>query len=319
MRRYIARRLILFPPTLLLASLAVFIVMRALPGDVTAAVLGGEGEALDPRIVSAIRAELGLEDPLPVQYVRWLWSVASGGFGGRSLETGEAIGRLVARQLPVTLQLTAYSLALALLFSIPLGLAAAAWQDRWPDRLIRFFSITGGALPGFWVAIVAMLALVYWFGWSPPLIYQSLREDPAEHLQAMALPAFTLALGLCGHLARLLRAALLDVFRLDFIRTARAKGLGPWPVLFRHALRAAWIPFLTLAGAQAGAMLSGAVVLEYIFGLPGLGRGMVQAAMARDYPVVQTLSVVLVGLALSLNLLVDLAYARLDPRISYDD
>src|SRR5690606_12761575 len=128
----------------------------------------------DPRIVSAIRAELGLEDPLPVQYVRWLWSVASGGFGGRSLETGEAIGRLVARQLPVTLQLTAYSLALALLFSIPLGLAAAAWQDRWPDRLIRFFSITGGALPGFWVAIVAMLALVYWFGWSPPLICQSL-------------------------------------------------------------------------------------------------------------------------------------------------
>jgi peptide/nickel transport system permease protein len=319
MQRYLVRRLLLFFPTLLLASLAVFVIMRALPGDVTAAILGGEGEALRPELVATLREELGLDDPLAVQYGRWLWSMVNGEFGGHSLATREPIQVIVARALPVTLQLTLYAALLAIIIAIPLGVAAARYEGRWIDTLARLLSVAGGAVPGFWIALVALLLLVLYFRWSPPLVYAHLWQNPLDHLQMMALPALVLAWELSAHLTRLTRAGMLEALQRDYVRTARGKGLGQGVVLLRHALRNALVPVITVAGLYLGGLLSGAVVLETIFGLPGLGRGIVQAVIARDYPVVQSLSLLLVALVLVINLLIDVLYALADPRISYAD
>lgn len=318
MARYLARRLVLFLPTLLLVSGLVFVVMRALPGDVAAAVLGGEGEALRPEVVAAIREELGLDDPLAVQYGRWLWSMVSGELGGRSLQTGEAISAQVGRQLPVTLQLTIYSTVLAVLLAVPLGVAAARYRGRAPDLGVRLLGVAGSAMPGFWIAVVALLLLVLYFGWSPPLVYQHLWHSPSQNLQIMAIPALVLAWGFGAHLTRVTRAGVLEALGQSHVFAARARGIPPDHILIYHALRTALIPVLTVAGAQIGALFGGAVILETIFGIPGLGRGLVEAVAARDYPVVQSLSVLLVGMVLVVNLLVDLAYAYADPRIRYD-
>lgn len=317
-RRYALRRLALFPPTLLLVSIVVFVVMRALPGDVTAAILGGEGEALQPEVAASIREELGLDDPLPVQYGRWVWSMVNGELGGSSLETGEPIAAMVARQLPVTLQLAAYSAALAVLVSLPLGVVAARYRGRLPDLLTRLTSVAGGALPGFWVAVLALLLAVMVFGWSPPLVYHHLWERPGEHLEMMAIPVMVLAWGYSAHLTRVTRAGLLDALGADYVRTARSKGLSDAAVVVRHALRTTMIPLITVAGLHLGGLLSGAVILEHIFGIPGMGRGLVGAVAARDYPVVQSLSMLLVALVLVINLLVDFLYSRADPRIPPD-
>lgn len=319
MQRYIVKRLLLFVPTLLLASLVVFVIMRALPGDITAAMLGGGGEALRPELVESLRDEMGLNDPLAVQYVRWIVSMASGELGGRSLETREPIAAMVARQLPVTLHLAFYAALLAVVVSIPLGVLAAMYPNRWPDTLVRTFGVAGGAFPGFWLALLALLAVVYYFRWSPPLIYFHLWEDPKEHLQIMAIPVLVLAWGYSADLIRMTRSGMLEALQQDYVRTAHAKGLGRSAVVLRHGLRTALIPVVTVAGLHLGGLLSGAVILEYIFGLPGLGRGIVQAVIARDYPVVQSLSLLLVGLVLLINLLIDVLYVFLDPRISYRD
>ncbi len=318
MRSYLIKRLALFVPTVLLASCLVFVVMRALPGDVTAAILGGQGEALRPEFVAAVREELGLDDPLLVQYGRWLWSMATGEFGGRSLALREPIAELVARALPVTLQLTLYTVLLAVVIFVPLGVVAALQRGRWVDALVRFLVVAGSALPEFWLALLALLLLVHFFAWSPPIVYANLWQHPAEHVQMMVLPALVLAWAYGAHLLRTARAGMLEALRQDFVRTARSKGLSQLSIV-AHALRPTLIPVLTVAGLQLGTLLGGAVVLEAIFGLPGLGRGLVQAVVARDYPVVQSFAFLLVLLALTINLFIDLLYALIDPRISYVD
>lgn len=317
MRRYVMKRLILVVPTLLLASLVVFAALRVLPGDVTAAILGGEGEALRPELVAALRAELGLDDPLIVQYGRWLASLGSGEFGGRSLATREPIAQMVARALPVTLHLTLYATLIATVVAIPLGVLAAHYRGRWPDGLVRVLGTLASALPEFWLALVVLLGLVLFLGWSPPLVYAPLWQDPAVHLQMMALPAVVLGWAFGAHLLRMTRAGVIAALHQEFMRTARAKGLGQ-AALLRQALRVSLIPVLTVAALQLGTLLGGAVVLEAIFGLPGVGRALVQAVIARDYPVVQTLACVLAFLALVINLMIDLAYAALDPRVTYE-
>lgn len=318
-QRYVAKRLLLFVPTLILASMLIFLAMRALPGDLTSAILGGEGEALRPEMVTAIRDELGLNDPLWLQYARWLWSMVNGEFGGRSMQTSEPIASIVARQLPVTLLLAAYTLTISVLISIPLGVIAAARPNRPLDYGVRMLSIAGSSAPSFWIALVALLFMVKWFRWSPPLVYSGLLDAPVEHLQMMFLPALVLGWGYGSHLTRVTRSQTLEAFQQDYVRTARAKGVGALAVTIRHALRTALIPIVTAAALNIGGLLSGAVVLENIFTLPGIGRGLVQAVIARDYPVVQSLATLCVLIVLTANLLVDLVYARLDPRVTYDE
>lgn len=320
MKRYLIRRLVLFLPTLLVASLVVFGIMRALPGDVVGVVLGGTGQtAVSEEQLDAIREELGLKDPLPVQYGRWLLSMVNGQFGGRSLETREPIRSLVARQLPVTALLTFYAIGLAVLLSVPLGILAAIRQNGWPDYLIRIAAIAGNAMPSFWVGLMALLGLVIVFQWSPPVIYRDIWENPWEHLQIMLIPALALGWQYSAHVTRVTRSSALEILRQDFIRTARAKGLPERLVVSGHVVRNALIPVITVASLQLGAVLSGAIILESIFGLPGLGRGVVSAVTARDYPVIQSLAMLLVFLILGVNLVVDIVYGLIDPRISYAD
>lgn len=317
MKAYLLWRLLLIVPTALLASITIFVVMRALPGDVAIVILSGGGET--PHSVEAreaFRTQLGLDQPLLTQYGRWLTSMTGGEFGGKSLFTHQPIRSTIARQLPITLLLTTYIVLLSFAVAVPLGILSAVHRARWPDRLIRLLTLTGGAIPSFWIALLILLGLVLAFGWSPPIIYTSPWAGPWNHIQIMALPVLVLTWEFSSHLLRITRSTLLDVLERSYVTAARARGLRARAVLLRHAFRNILIPILTISGLQVTTLLGGVIILESIFGLPGIGRGLVQAATVRDYPVVQSLATLLVVFALLSSLLVDLAYRLIDPRIT---
>ncbi len=318
MQRYILQRLALFVPTLLLASLMIFGAMRILPGDVALAVLATGGEtAVTPEAVQEMRERLGLNKPLPVQYGEWTWSMVKGDFGGKSLLNREPIGSIVARRLPVTLQLTLYTMVFAMVVSVPLGIAAAVYQDKWLDYVIRIVAVLGLAVPQFWVAYIMLIGMAFIFTWSPPILYSNVWENPGDHFLMMMWPVLILSWVYGAYLIRITRSTMLEVLRQDYIRTARSKGLAEGSVLWRHGLRNALIPVLTLAGLYVGTLVGGTVILEAVFGLPGVGQAIIEAAAFRDYAVIQSLTMVVVFMMLSINLAVDIAYAFIDPRISY--
>ncbi len=315
MRKHIAWRIGLILPTLLAASLLVFLVMRALPGDVALVILGGSGDTVvNPEVREALEEELGLNDPLAVQYGRWLWSMVNGEFGGRSLETREPIRSIVGRQLPVTALLACYTLLLSIAVSLPLGVLAAARSNRLSDYVVRLTTLGGLAIPNLWVALLTILCLLIFFRWSPPVIYAAPWADPWTHAQKMVWPAAILAWEQSSHLVRVTRSGVLEALSQTYITTARGKGLPERSVVWQHAFPNALVPAVTMIGLQLGALLSGALILETIFGLPGVGRGLVQAALARDYPVIQSLATLLVLLSLLVNLVVDVLNRLLDPR-----
>jgi peptide/nickel transport system permease protein len=315
MLRYILTRIALIIPALLIATIVIFLLLRVLPGDVALTILSGSQHTEAMR--EALREELGLNDPLPVQYARWLWSMLRGRAGGVSLETREPIATILARQLPVTLLLAGYGMLVSVALSLPLGVVAALTRDRWPDRLIRVASLAGLSIPAVFAALLVSLLLLRLFRWSPPIIYLGPLEDVRAHLALMLWPALLLAWEYSSHLVRVTRASLLDVLAQDYIAAARAKGVGELSLVVKYGLRNALMPVVTVMGTQFGVLLSGSLVLETVFGLPGVGRGIVHAALARDYPVVQTTTAVLVLLFLVVNLGVDLLYARADPRVVY--
>lgn len=319
MQGYIIRRLFLFIPTLIIASLVIFAIMRVIPGDVALIILGASGESssFNDQQYERLREQLGLNENYAVQYGTWAWSMIKGDFGGLSLEGNRPIRSLVARRLPVTLQLTFYSMAISILISLPLGVLAAIWQDRIPDYVIRIFSIAGASIPNFYLALLLILGLSVYFNWTPPLVYKNLWEDPSAHFQKMVWPSIVLAWGYSSYIIRVTRSNMLEVLRQDYIRTARSKGLGEINILWRHALRNALIPVVTIAGIYVGSLLGGTVILERIFSLPGIGNGIVSAATGRDYPVIQSYATLLVFLMLIINLGIDLLYVVFDPRISY--
>ncbi len=318
MSSYLLWRIATLVLTTLIASMIIFGIMRILPGDVVTWILSGGGEvAVSVEVREALRQELGLNDPLVVQYGRWLWSMVSGEFGGRSLVNGQPIATLVARQLPVTLLLASYAVALSVIVSVPLGVLAAWRWNRWQDYLVRFITIPGQSLPSFFIALLILLGLVLIFRWSPPIVYTNPWEDPWNHLQIVLWPVLLLTWEHSSHIARVTRAYMLEVMQEDYIRTARAKGLPQRHILLRHALRNALVPTVTVLGLQFGGLLSGTLILESIFGLPGIGRGIVQAALVRDYPVIQSLVTLLVFAMLSVNLIIDMIYRAIDPRISF--
>lgn len=317
MTRYLFWRIALLALSTLLASVFIFGVLRVLPGDVAIVILGGGGAPHTPEVREALREELGLNDPLAVQYGRWLWSMANGEFGGQSLVNGQSIRSLVARQLPVTLLLALYTVVLSVLVSVPLGVLAVWRWRRWPDYVVRVVSIIGQAVPNFWVALLIVLGLVVVFRWSPPIVYTYPWQDPWNHLQIVIWPVLLLAWEYSSHIVRVTRASMLDVLHESYVLTARAKGLPEHLIILRHVLRNALPPTITVMGFQLGALLGGTLILESIFGLPGIGRGLVTAALARDYPVVQSLATLLVFAMLFINLIIDLVYTVADPRISY--
>ena len=322
MQRYLTRRFILYFPTLVLASVIIFGLMRYLPGDIALIILSGgggdESEAFTKEQLDNLREQLGLNDPLPIQYGKWAWSFVTWDFGGESLQTGEPIREIFARRIPVTLQLGIYTMIIAMIISLPLGVVAAIRQDTWIDYIIRSMTILGLAMPNFWVSLLVILGLVTFFSWVPPVIYENLWNAPGDHLTLVIFPALIIAWGYSSYVTRVTRSTMLEVLRQDYIRTARSKGLSERSVLWRHALGNTLIPVITVSGLYVEQVLAGSLIQENIWGIPGIGQGIVAAATTRDYPVIQSMTMLLVFMALSVNLIVDIIYAFVDPRISYD-
>lgn len=316
MARYVMQRLIFLVPTVLFVSLIIFYLMNILPGNVAQMVLigpGGEGAA-KAEDVAKLRAEMGLDRPLPVQYADWMLGVVRLNVG-RSLWSHEPVFGELGRRFPLSLELALMSSTIALLIAIPSGVIAAVKRGTWLDYAARVFSLVGLSMPNFWVGTLIILFLVYRFGWTPPLGYSSLLENPWKNLQQLIWPALALGYGEAAIISRMMRSSLLEVLREDYVRTARAKGLGDQSVVIRHGIRNALLPVVTLASIQFGYILGGTVIMESVFSLPGVGRYLVDAIAHRDLPVVQTLVLLFALIFIFINLLTDIIYTKLDPRI----
>ena len=321
MQQYIIRRIAYAIPTLLLGTVLVFGVMRVLPGDVAELIVGQEsaerGQERDMQRINDLRETLGLNDPLPVQYGKWLWSMVNGEFGGKTLRTQELVRNELAFRLPKTAELGLMAFAFSLVLGLPLGVIAAIYQDKWPDYLIRIILVGGISIPSFWLALMMLLGLLLLFRYTPPIMYVGPTEDLWGNLQIMILPSFILGFHSATTKARVMRAQILEVARQDYIRTARSKGLKESIILWRHAMKNAMIPIVTIIGLQLLVILSGSVVLETIFGIPGMGLGLIEAVRYRDYPLVQSFVTLFLFMSLVANLLTDISYGLLDPRIKY--
>ena len=307
---YIARRLLLAVPLLLGMSVLVFGLMRLIPGDPAVAVLGYKAT---PEATRALREAFHLDDPLPTQYLRWLSGVARGDFGV-DFRQNEPIGRMILDRLPVTIELTLLAALCATAVGVPLGLLGGARRGGATDRACLVLGLVGISIPDFWLGIMLILLVSLGAGLLPSSGFVAFSESPIENLLHLALPALTLALSRSAVLGRLTRAAVLDTARRGFVQYARAKGLAERAVLFRHVLPNAAIPIVTVLGLQIGYMLSGAIVVETIFTLPGLGRMTLDAVLERNYPVVQSTLLVIGALFMLVNLATDILYGVIDPR-----
>ncbi len=312
---YILKRMVLALPVLFGITVVVFLLVRLIPGDVIDAMLGTEA-SLRPEVREQLRKTLGLDRPLHVQYVTWLADIVRGDLG-RSLRTGQPIVENLSGKLPITLELAILSIVMSLIIAIPLGVISALRRNSSSDFVVRLLGTAGLSLPNFWLATMLILIASRYFRWGAALIYVSPLEDPIENLKQMLLPSLALALGLTAVVMRMTRSSLLEVLSQDYIRTARAKGLLERGVLYRHALRNALLPIVTIVGIQTGHLLGGAVIIEQIFGLPGLGWFLLNAIYQRDYPAVQAGVLILAIIFVVTNLVVDLLYAILDPRIKF--
>jgi len=313
MLRYAAGRIVLTVPVLLGVSLMSFAIIHMIPGDIVS-VLAGPTVALNSAAAQNIRHALHLDQPLPVQYGIWLLSALHGNFGN-SLVMGLPVGPQIGSHLPVTLALTALSLIFAILIGLPAGVAAATTRGRWPDFVIRGVALIGLSTPAFFVGVAAVLLLSIYMPSFKVLGIVDLRNDPLGGLAILLLPAFVLSLPSATTVMRYTRAALLEVLAEPYMATARAKGAGPIRVLIRHGLRNALLPVVTAVGVTAAQLVAGAVVIEQVFGLPGVGQLMLNAIYHRDYTEVQATVLVVTTLVVLINIVVDLSYYLLDPRI----
>ncbi|MEK7777748.1 MAG: ABC transporter permease [Chloroflexota bacterium] len=318
MYSYVARRLLLVVPTLLILTLVVFGLMRVLPGDVAVMILGGAEGGLNfsHYSIEALRAKLGLDQPLYMQYLSWLWGILRGNLG-ESLLSGQSVFSEILVRLPITFQIALMAQALSLVLGIPIGILSAIKQNSWQDLLLRFWSIFFLAAPSFWLGMLVILAGAFWFNWLPPLGYNVIWDNPKDTLVQLMWPALILGSHGMAVTARMTRSTMLEVLREDYIRTARAKGLRERIVIVRHALKNALIPVVTLSGLSFAGMMGGTVVLEYIFAIPGMGSYFIKAIQSQDYPIVQGVIVVFGLIFILTNLVIDLLYGWLDPRISY--
>jgi peptide/nickel transport system permease protein len=312
-RTYVLRRLLIAIPSLLIASLIVFTLPRLIPGDVVQLMLEEKAYGKD---LDELRAKLGLDRPIPVQYVEWLGRIASGDLG-ESLWTRQPVLAELARRLPVTLTLGFLAIAVAILIGVPVGILSAVRQDGVLDFFARSAAILGLSIPGFVQAIVVILIPAIWWGWTPLVRFTELSKDPTAHFLQFILPAIILGIASAAGIMRLTRGMLLEVLRQDYVRTAWAKGLRERVVVLKHSLKNAIIPVVTVLGLQVAQIAGGAVIIETIFGLPGMGQFLVESIIQRDYPVIQGINLLVVVIIVGTNLLVDLTYAVLDPRIRY--
>ena len=317
MRSYIARRLGFGLLTVFGVSVVVFVVMRVLPGDPLIALFGPEGfQKLTADDRARIMADLGLSDPLIVQYLHWMRDVATGSFG-HSFFRSESVADMIVRRGPLTAEIALLSVMLSWLVGIPVALVSALRPNSWGDNVARFVSILFLAVPGFWIGMLVILAMLFWFGYRPPLTNVGFFDNPLGNLQVVLPPAIVLGLGQAAYIARMARSSLLEVIREDYVRTARAKGVGARRVVALHALPNALLPVITLSGILLGFVLAGSIPVERAFATPGLGYAMFIAVNERDVFVMQNLVFLYASVFVLLNILIDLTIAWLDPRIRY--
>jgi peptide/nickel transport system permease protein len=313
MNAYIVRRLLAMAPTFFVASLIVFFSIRMIPGDVIDLMLA-QNDISSGQDQETLRAALGLDKPILEQYLTWIGSALTGDLG-RSLWQNAPVSDLILQRLPVTLELGALALFISISVGICIGVLSAVRQDTGSDYLARSFALIMLSVPGFWLGTLVMVFPSVWWRWSPELEYTPFFEDPVRNLRHVLVPAALLGLALSATTMRMTRTMMLDVLRQDYVRTARAKGLPERAVIFKHALRNSLIPVVTLIGLQAPLLIGGAVIFEQIFALPGMGMLLLDAVFQRDYPVVTGIFLVTGVAVLLINLVVDLAYGWLDPRV----
>ena len=317
MQKYLLRRALFALGTMIGVSLIIFVVLRILPGDPLVAILGVEGHAkMDPADRAAIMRDLGLSDSLPVQYVRWMRDIATGELG-KSFFRGDTVGDLILHRGPLSGEIAVLALIISWLVGLPVGILSAIRPNGWADAVVRSLSVLFIAVPGFWLGLLIVLALLFWFGYKAPIIIVQIWENPWENFQLIIGPAMVLGLAQGAYIARMARSCLLEVIREDYVRTARAKGTAERAVVMRHALPNALLPVITISGVLLGFVLGGSVAVEQAFGVPGLGRALVVAIVERDIVVVQNLVLLYAGIFVLVNVLVDMSYAWLDPRIRY--
>ncbi len=311
MLEFLVQRLAISAVTLFVISVVVFTGVRLIPGDPARVLAGAEA---DEAGLEEIRRKYGLRDPVPVQYLRWV-GLALRGDLGESIRTREAVTRVVRLKLPITIQLAGYALGVALLIAIPMGVLAAVRRNTLWDYLASGVSLSGVSIPNFWLGIMLILLVSVRLGWLPASGFVPFLEDPWGNTQRMVMPALVLGAALAAVLMRQTRNSMIEVLSADYVRTARAKGLAPRAVVFRHAIRNGLIPVITILGLQMGMLISGAVVTEQIFVVPGFGRLIVEAVFTRDYPLVQGVVLITASAYVLINLLVDVSYSLLNPRI----
>lgn len=312
MIEYIVRRLFFGIFVLLIMTTFIFVIMRAVPGDVVTLQLANSGAT--PEQMDALKAEMGLDKTVFGQLIDWGKNALQGDLGS-SLWSGKDVSEIILARLPVTIQLAAMAIVLAIIIGIPIGVISAVKQNTWIDHFLKVVSIGGLSIPSFWLGLIILTALSLVLNWIPPLGYQSFIENPLVNLQQIFLPAICLAIALSASIVRMTRSAVLEVLHSEFIRTVRAKGAKEAVVIFKHALRNSLVSVITLIGLQIGYLLGGTVVLESIFALPGLGSLIFESVLVRDYPIVQSTVLVFGAMFLLVNLAVDMMYGWVDPRI----
>lgn len=319
MQVYLIRRVMLFIPTMLLVFTLVFVILRVIPGDPAVALLSGGAQtesAFTQEDVDRLKAKLGTDRPLVVQYGDWIWGLTSLDFG-TSFFYDQPIWPDIKKRFPITLELTVMALLMAGVVAIPLGVLSAIKQDSYLDYIGRIITIGGIAVPNFWIGILLVFMLANVFNWLPPLGYTDLWDNPSANLQQLIFPALALAVTHMAFVGRITRSAALEVIREDYIRTARSKGLSEKVVIWRHVLKNSLLPVITVAGYEFGRLMGGTVLIETIFNVPGMGQLLVGGIQHRDFPMVQGIVIVITFLVLILNLVVDLVYGWLNPRIRY--
>jgi peptide/nickel transport system permease protein len=313
MRRYVIRRILLIFPTLLLVTFLVFSIVRLLPGDAVELMVAEQGYADDEE---ELREMLGLDKPIYTQYLTYMKNVFRGDLG-ISLWSGLPVTEEIRRRLPISFSLAGLSILWTVLMGIPIGVVSALKQDTWLDYGIRSVGIGGLSLPNFWLATLLLVFGSIWFKWVPPMDYVPITQDPIANISQLLAPSLLLSLARAATIMRMTRTMMLEVMREDYIQTAKAKGLTSWVVVVRHALKNALIPVLTISGMQLAFLIGGTVIMESIFVLPGVGKYLLDAITWRDYPAIQGINLVMCTVIVMMNLVVDLLYAFIDPRIRY--
>lgn len=314
MGAFLLRRVALLLPILLGVSIVVFSLVRMIPGDGAMLSIGVE-QRITPEQRELIRKEWGLDQPQPVQYARWLQKLTLEGDLGRSLRTKRPITAELKLRLPVTVELTILAGLIGTVPAIAIGVLAAVRRNTWLDYVSTVVTLAGVSMPNFLLATLLVLTFSFWLEWLPPIGYRPFTEDPIQNLETMLLPAVSLSLPFAAIMMRNTRSAVLEVLTQDHVRVARAKGLMPRSVLARHVLKNAAIPILTIGGIQLATLLGGTVIIEQIFGLPGIGKYIYDSISTRDYPVVQGVTLVMATIFVLVSMLTDVLYAVLDPRL----